>query len=193
MRQEKPPSTAQSGVSLIEVLITLVILLVGLLGLAGIQVQAQRAEMESYQRSQALVLVQDMLGRINANRAYAAGYQGVSAGTGAIIACPGVTVAEQDICMWHNALLGSAEQSGGNNVGAMIGARGCVTYNPSLLTDSSGASIAGSGIYTVTVAWQGLTDTAAPTGDTCGADQYGAETKRRIVSLTLRVAALAAP
>ena len=73
------------GFSMVEVLVTIVILTIGLLGLAGLQGRASTAQMESYQRSQALILLADMADRINANRSNAAAY--VSAqGTGA--ACP---------------------------------------------------------------------------------------------------------
>ena len=67
-------SRGQSGFSMIEVLVTLIILLVGLLGLAGLMVQSQRSEVESYQRVQALILLKDMVGRINANRKVASCY-----------------------------------------------------------------------------------------------------------------------
>jgi type IV pilus assembly protein PilV len=57
-----------------EVLITVVIMAFGLLGLAGFQVRTSVMEQESYQRVQALLLVQDMAERIYANRANAATY-----------------------------------------------------------------------------------------------------------------------
>ena len=52
------------GSSLIEVLITILILMVGLLGLAGLLGVAQTSQMESYQRSQALILLKDIQDRI---------------------------------------------------------------------------------------------------------------------------------
>ncbi|MDP2155736.1 MAG: type IV pilus modification protein PilV, partial [Sulfuricella sp.] len=58
----------ERGFGMIEVLVSLFILLTGLLGLAGLLARSQQAEMESYQRAQALVLLQDMVARINANR-----------------------------------------------------------------------------------------------------------------------------
>ena len=60
------------GFSLIEVMITIVILMIGLLGLAGLQGRALTSQLESYQRSQALILLKDMENRINANRKHAA-------------------------------------------------------------------------------------------------------------------------
>ena len=47
----------QAGFNLLEVLVALFIITVGLLGLAGMQVAAQQAELEAYQRAQAMVLM----------------------------------------------------------------------------------------------------------------------------------------
>ena len=180
-------SCKQSGTSMIEVLVTLVILLIGLLGLAGLQLQAQRSEAESYQRVQALVLLEDMVGRINANRLNATSYvvanigdpadgQPAAGSCAAIATMPG-----RDLCEWSNALKGASEQQAGAAVGVMLGGRGCVTYN------------AASSVAMVSVAWQGLGDTAAPPASlTCGTGLYGSETKRRVVSLPVRFATLAA-
>lgn len=200
----------QSGSSMIEVLITLVILMIGLLGLAGVMSQGQRSEMESYQRVQALMLLQDMAGRINANRAVASCYAFTTAATGTPYV--GVTgagiltpippacaagsaaqnaLAQQDISDWSTSLNGAAEKLGGGNIGAMVGARGCVSYDAATaLTDSVGATIAGTGIYTIAVAWQGLGSTFAPAGLKCGQNLYGNEAQRRVVSLTLRIGSI---
>jgi type IV pilus assembly protein PilV len=201
-------SRRQTGFSMMEVLVTLIILLVGLLGLAGLMVQSQRSEMESYQRVQALILLQDMAGRINANRKVAtcyafttnvatgAPYLGV--GKTATPACAAGTVEQNnqavtDMTVWNNTLQGVAEKSGAMEVGAMIGARGCVSYGAGTeLLDKNGIVIPGTGIYTVAVAWQGLGDTAVATPN-CAAGQYGGAAQRRVVSLTLRAASLSTP
>lgn len=200
-------SVRQFGFGMVEVLVTLVILMVGLLGLAGVMVQSQRSEMESYQRVQALILLQDMVGRLNANRKVASCYAytntsgtpylGVSAtatpGCGA-----GTTVqnaqALQDMTDWSNLLSGAAEMSAGNKIGGMTGARGCISYTAgSEVTDINGAAIAGSGIYTVAVAWQGLGNTAVALPN-CATGLYGSnDAARRVVSLTLRTASLTSP
>ncbi len=193
-RHLKKTTTGQAGTTLVEVLVSLVVLLIGLLGLAGLQVQAQQSEMESYQREQALILLQDMVGRINANRKVAACYAVTTdttsgtpyLGTDSTIGTPTCTVgtAEQnalavkDITDWNDLLLGSAEVAAGNKVGAMIGARGCIDYD------------ATTNLYRVTVAWQGLGKTFAPVGANCGQGLYGDETLRRTVSLTVRIANL---
>jgi type IV pilus assembly protein PilV len=176
----------EQGFSMLEVLLTVVIVLVGVLGLAGLIVRSQHAEMESYQRTQALVLLQDMVNRINANRANATSYQVNSVGTGATSPCSSLdTIAQQDICNWHNSLLGAAKRltASDADVGAVIGARGCVF-------ELDGTNK----IYLVSVAWQGIEDTAAPVDSpACGtATNYGTAGKRRVISTTLRIANLSA-
>jgi len=172
-----------AGFSMIEVLITIIILMVGLLGLAGLQGRAMTAQMESYQRSQALILLKDMADRINANRLNAPSYvTGVTLGTGQACPAAGATVASKDLFEWCNALLGAAEVQGGANVGAMIGARGCITQ-----TTAPAASVAAQ--YLVAIAWQGFNSTAAP-AIVCGQGDYGAnDALRRVVALPVNIAA----
>lgn len=186
-----------AGFGMIEVLVSLIIILTGLLGLAGLLTLGQQAEMESYQRAQALVLLEDMAGRINANRKVAACYGATTtnATTGtpylgsaatSTPACTSGTGAQNatalaDLTAWSNALGGAAETQGGSNIGAMIGARGCI-------------SLTAANTYLVSVAWQGLSPTfAPPAGLGCGKDLYGNETVRRVVSTTIRIATLNAP
>lgn len=184
----------QQGSSLIEVLVTLVILMVGLLGLVGLMVQSQRSQMESYQRVQALIILQDMVNRINTNRKVAGCYvmagtdAGAYLGTGSTVVpathvttCTTVTSAQQtqvaqDMTQWNALLLGSAEKSSGNDdVGAMLGARGCVV------------ATASAGVYQVSVVWQGNGKTVAP-AVSCGSGLFGDDAQRRAVSVALEIA-----
>jgi type IV pilus assembly protein PilV len=64
----------QSGVTLLEVLVTVLILAFGLIGLVGLQTKVQIAQADAYQRAQAVLLVEDMANRISANRVNAASY-----------------------------------------------------------------------------------------------------------------------
>ena len=90
---KRPPrfSRRQRGISLIEVLITLFVLLVGLLGVAALSLASQRASMESLQRHQALMLLNDMVSRINANRTVADCYaiSAVGGGKGYVVMAVG--------------------------------------------------------------------------------------------------------
>ncbi|WP_232324480.1 type IV pilus modification PilV family protein, partial [Variovorax sp. WDL1] len=65
---------SQRGATLLEALVTLVIIAFGLLGLVGLQSRLQVSEMEAYQRSQALILLNDMANRIAINRRAAGSY-----------------------------------------------------------------------------------------------------------------------
>ncbi|HYF20456.1 MAG TPA: type IV pilus modification protein PilV [Ramlibacter sp.] len=184
-----PPSRAgrrQQGATLIEILVSMIILMLGLLGLVGVMVQSQRAQLESYQRVQALLIVQDMVSRINTNRAAADCYvQAGALGTGNAAtpdasACTSGTAGQrtrvtQDLVEWKALLLGSAEVSGGSSVGAILGARGCITKDNA------------TGIFQVSVAWQGIQAVGAPpAGITCGSGQYGTDdAQRRAVSVTI--------
>jgi type IV pilus assembly protein PilV len=181
----------QRGATLIEVLVSLVILMVGLLGLVGIMVQSQRSQVESYQRVQALLLVQDMAARMNANKVVASCYVlPTYVGTGnsvvPLAAACGVgsaeqkARAEQDLTEWREQLLGAAELSTGNDkIGAVLGARGCIKKDPA------------SDLYQVSVAWQGGGLTAAPPGGVpCGQGEYGDDASRRAVSITVQLANL---
>ena len=201
-------SATSDGFTLIEVLVAITIVMVGLLGLAGMQARAQVAEFESYQRAQALVLLYDMMDRIQNNRATASCFASTTASTfyGDASSPPPLscsvsnpannTLAINSMTEWHNLLQGSSEQKGASatRVGAMIGARGCVTYatNTEYVNATTNVNISGTGEYTIAVSWQGMADTFQP-AKTCGsATQYGSETKRRTVWATMRIATLAA-
>lgn len=181
----------QSGVSLLEALITMVILAFGLLGLAGLQSKVQVSETESFQRAQAILLVEDMANRISANRAnavaYLTGTAPIGFGDAQPADCSGLTGAAKDQCEWSNELKGAAEKktqgSQTTSLGAMRDARGCIDL------------IAGSTppVYRVSVAWQGMTIFKAPSVP-CGATQYGNDDGyRRALAVMVPVADLTAP
>jgi len=196
-------ASAERGFTMLEVLVALLILLIGLLGLAGLLVTTQQSEVESYQRKQATVLLQDMVDRLTANPKaagaagqcyafttdttngtpfYGTGYAGTfSCGAGSL---DQQTRGAADLQAWHNSLLGTAEKKGTASVGAIIDARGCVTS-------------ATPEFYTVSVAWRGLQPTVAPpAAQSCGKDQYlnasgvADERLRRVISVTVRIASL---
>ena len=164
----------QRGALMIEILITIAIIIIGLLGLMQVQTQLHKSEVESYQRTQALILLEDMANRIATNRTAAADYvtgttTGLESPQGAGITCatPATTAPldERDEAEWCLALQGAAETIGTSSVGALVGGRGCVE------------PIGTGGVeeYLVTVVWQGLTPIAAPpAGVACGANLYNA-------------------
>lgn len=211
MDNMRPLKKLQSGTSMIEVLVTLVVLLIGLLGIAGLQIRAHQAELESYQRVQALVLLQDIVDRLNNNRNVATCYAFTTdpangtpfLGTDLPVAdyanpaagCAAGTTAQQNLAIddleaWDAALQGASETAaGGANAGAMIGARGCIVLENA--TDR---------VYRISISWQGRVPTIDPAVSdpvlgtnnvlTCGSGNYGDERMRRIVSTTVRIGIL---
>jgi type IV pilus assembly protein PilV len=182
------------GFTMVEVLVTIVIICLGLLGLAQLHVRIQQSELEAYQRAQALTLLSDMVSRINANRQTAPCYAITgTAGTPYLGAagsdhldaptCMGYGYAStqaravSDMTAWDGFLNGTSETQSGAAVGAMIGARGCVSFDAVTNT------------YTVAIAWQGIADMPASTVN-CANNLYGSETKRRVVWTTLTIGTL---
>lgn len=171
------------GVTMIEVLVTIVILTFGLLGVVGLQARMQLAQAESYHRSQAILLMQDMVDRVAANRINALNYvTATPLGTGnAIQDCTGLGGAALDLCEWNNALLGATESTAsGQNAGAMIGARGCVTNVVATMPRE----------FVVAVTWQGLVPTVAPGSTTCGQGLYGNDQMRRALVARVMIGCL---
>lgn len=171
-----------------EVLVTMLIIAFGLLGLGGLQMRLQLSDMESYQRAQALALLDDMANRMAANRDQAATYvTGANSPLGSGMTCPttSATMQQTDTSQWCAALQGAAEKLGNAKAGAAVGARGCV--------ETMGASQ-----YLITVAWQGMTPISAPPGAVaCGAGLYNtagssctADMCRRVVTTVLNIANL---
>ena len=180
MRMKTQMKDQQSGFTMIEVLVTIAILVVGLLGLAAMQALSTIAELESYQRSQALVLVRDMADRMTANKAQIANYVTTNRGLAVEDCAPFLAAVptdyQLDLCEWNNQLNGASEKAGSKNVGAMIGARGCVVRLDSVT-------------FLVTIAWQGLSRAGVPK-ETCGQNAYGDDANRRTVSTVVRIALL---
>lgn len=184
-------SVGQRGFSLIEVLVTLFILSVGLLGLAGLQSRMLVTEFETYQRSQAMLLVQDMANRIKANPAAArsGSYSSATAvyGVGNALFSDGCDSDderhEQDLCNWNLALQGAGVQSSDSAaIGGVMGARGCIET----LSGSATTAV----VLRVSVAWQGMGPLAAPSLS-CGQGEYGADDSvRRAVSMLVTLAYL---
>jgi type IV pilus assembly protein PilV len=181
-------SASTRGSSLVEIMVTLVILAFGLLGVAGLQTKVGVAEMESYQRAQALLALSQMTERMSANTANAASYVSntpVGTGDAQPTDCSGIAPgANRDLCEWSNTLKGTTETLAGASTGGLSGGRGCVTQvqapNPAL-------GVCSAGIYQVSVAWQGMAPTATPVL-ACATGQYGAnDAYRRVIAATVYV------
>ncbi|MBI3284600.1 MAG: type IV pilus modification protein PilV [Burkholderiales bacterium] len=171
---------------MLEVLITIVIIAFGLLGLASLQSKFQVAEVESYQRVQATLLMDDISERINADRGQAASYVSadpIGTDDSQPADCSGLALgAPRDICEWSLALKGASETKSTAKVGGMIDARGCITQ---IQASDPTPGTCTPGIYEVTVIWRGLHQTIAP-GSSCGKFQTD-DTYRRAITTRISV------
>jgi len=191
-RRSVPQVCRHRGLLLLEVAISLVIIALGAFSLLGLNMVVQESQQDAYHRAQALILLNDMVERINANR-YSAGcfafttdttagqpYLGVVDAYHATPSCAlgaNPAGATRAMSIWDQLLQGAAEIKSGTSIGAVPSARGCVSLD------------ATTGTYTIAVSWQGQRDLFTPSV-ACGKDQYGSESKRRVVWTTLQIANL---
>jgi type IV pilus assembly protein PilV len=197
-----PCPRRQRGFTLIEILVTIVILVFGLLGIVGLQAKATNVEMEAYQRGQALSLLRDMQSRIAASRgvvtdgflqnALSSTNGSVYLGTGGADftdvdgdcvppagvanAADRLVAAKYEACEWGRQLLGVSAQESGANVGAMIGARGCLIR----MEPPENNAVAD---FYIVVVWQGIAKASEPPAATpmalCASGvNYGAGLRR---------------
>ena len=200
--------SAAKGFSMMEILVTMIIIMVGLLGIVALQAKAVQAELESYQRSQALIMLNDIVDRMNINRQTvlncfafttdtdvgtpfigAAGTGHLGAPSCAASTSNYNTLADNALTELDNLLKGTQEaidvDGETQNAGGIVDARACISYDSS--TELGG--ISGTGLYTVVLSWQAMSELIAPVAS-CGNGLYGTEARRRAVSTTLRFAVL---
>ena len=181
---------------MVEAMVTVVVVAFGLLGVAGLVSRSFVAEVDGTQRTQAVLLLQDMTTRIEANRGNVAGYitddvagiTGYVADTTTLVVCdPAAALAARDRCEWGRMLAGANEQVDTRNAGVLVGAVGCV-YEIDAFNR----------IYAVSIAWEGMSAGPAPIVDNnfrpnrCGEGRFGDETRRRVITMPLRLGSLAA-
>jgi len=67
-------SKKQKGIGLIEVLVAVLVSAIGIIGLMALQTQTMRASQDTYNRSHAVWVFNDVINRIRANEYYASNY-----------------------------------------------------------------------------------------------------------------------
>lgn len=114
---------AQAGISLIETMVAVLVLTVGLLGITAMQVSSLAQNRVSYERSQAVLLGDEIVERIRVNRpAAVAGNYDIGINTavatplisciGALADCSPAQLAANDLSQWKQrlgALLGDGD------------------------------------------------------------------------------------
>jgi len=179
----------QSGIGMIEVLVTLFIISIGFLNMAALQTTAKRSNFDAVQRTTAVMLAHDIVERMRANPGVLSTYltTGVGGGTqtapardcGAGVSCSPLQLAAFDIYEWEQAIDGISESrtiSGTlTQTGGLVNPAGCI----------AGPAGGGPGIYTVTIVWRGLAELNNTSASNCGAlsGNFGASLEfRRILS-----------
>lgn len=173
---------AQTGFTLIEVLVSLAIFSLALLGYSTVSSKVQARQLEIAQRIYGINLVDIMASQLAANvgarDCYNLGATEVGLGHSQDYSCAiadnpeGKQQAEDDINQWSYLLQGGGETVLGAPVAGLINARGCIVREG----DS----------FVVSVAWQGLLETSAGSaGIDCGAGSYGSDRLRRVFSRTV--------
>jgi type IV pilus assembly protein PilV len=169
---------AQNGAAMMELLIAMLVIAFGVLGFVGLQAKTALSQLEGYQRSQALILINDIAQRIALNRSHATDYVGSNIGTTDPGDCSVAgSLAAKDLCEWSLLIQGASEVQGTTKLGAMTGARGCI---------SSPAA----NEYLISVVWQGVQATGAP-ANACGQGAFSNENMRRAVTTVVQIASLA--
>ncbi len=166
--------------------------------------------MESYQRSQALVLLQDMVDRINANRkdAHDGKYDIVNntanaEAVGAVNGAVGGGELDRDLRRQRRSVrLLRMGQPAERRRGAQWRQRGGSDDRRARMRQlrrrdrarrQQRQRAARHRDLHGHVAWQGLSETGAPASTlTCGRNAYGTEARRRVAASTLRIGALGA-
>ncbi|HET8801858.1 MAG TPA: type IV pilus modification protein PilV [Marinobacter sp.] len=96
-----------AGFGMIEVLVSLLVLAIGLLGLASLQATGLAQTSEVRNRSQAILLTEDMFERIRSNRENIASYvvaEGNASACNPSFAIANTDVAVNDLSEWKNSL-----------------------------------------------------------------------------------------
>lgn len=181
-------ASKEAGVTLIEVLIAVLVLAIGLVGTIGLQGVAKQSNFEALQRTQAVLIANDIAERIASNRAPGAfeNYEGAFSGTlstpsvscfGAAADCSSAELTTWDLFQFDQAILGASQIiDGDRTVGGMINATGCIDHN--------------AGVLTVVIAWQGNPLTAPPTSPIANCGNAIANNKRRLHVLRTYVEAM---
>nr|WP_281380418.1 type IV pilus modification protein PilV [Marinobacter oulmenensis] len=135
----------ETGITMIEILVTLVIVSVGLLGAAAMVINGLENNRNAYLRTQANILAYDIADRIRANPegAESGNYDGFNVSNPPTIpacysggtACSPSELADADLASWTRALQGAST-------------------GPTLLPDAGGSINRNGDTFTITITWK---------------------------------------
>lgn len=147
----------QSGFGMIEILVAMLVLAIGVMGFAGLQARAVQTSGDSYYRSQAMSLAQDLAERVRANSRQTAAYRTAAnwpADNAAVTSAP--TTCVDAACTPANMVIFDVNS---------------VRYNVQTLLPQGEIRMEAcqaSSVNCIYVAWDGLTATAGAAGECVG-------------------------
>lgn len=186
---------AQTGFTLIEVLVTFVILAIGVLGIVTLMLTAKTSEYEAVQRTRAVTIADGMVERIRNNPSEVGAYVTDNPLDGAQIgtepspncnsgSCSAAQRAAHDLWAWERELRGAAvtvvEGGETQEVAGLNTPRGCVLFAP-----QPGSTTAG--VVSILVQWRGLQSSVDGVDEgqiACGGGNAGTDPYRRSVVAT---------
>lgn len=149
-------STRQTGVGMLEVLLTVCIISIGFLAAARMQIEGLKISQNSYFRAQAFLMAEEMIDkmRVNIDGLNTGAYDGKATSSTAVNRacednyCDGAAIAEYDIFQWSRKL---HNLTGENNFIPLL---------PSGNSASARGEIQalGNGVYQISVFWSEVTD-----------------------------------
>jgi type IV pilus assembly protein PilV len=175
----------QSGVGMLELMITLLIFSIAVLGLGAVHLAAKRNTFEATQRSLATILAADILERMRSNpdvlASYALNDLGEAA-SGSLPPCQSEScgpeqLAANDIYQWIRLLSGHSEFAGPPGAGFISGG----LHRPDACISVLGR------VVTVAIVWWGMSESVNPVASSCGESGLidGSGNRRlRVLSLT---------
>ncbi|MDA0680519.1 MAG: type IV pilus modification protein PilV [Proteobacteria bacterium] len=181
--------TAQSGFSLLELLVSLVIFSVGLMGVAGLQIVSKQSNYESQQRTIASQVAYALLEDMRTNGAAISVYQSAGDLGGSRLAglpvescrypntpCSAAQKAVHDLWYWERVVDGVQETGVEGPTGGVV--------SPTICIEGPAGGVAG--VYAVSIAWRGTASMSNPDRSQCGANsgKYGtADAYRRVLQV----------
>jgi type IV pilus assembly protein PilV len=153
-----------AGCLLLEVMVAMIIILIGVVGIAKLQHVAKSSNGQALQRTEAIMLADDLIERIRSNISGMTGYftgstikviSGIPSSTppatcSSSSPCTAKQMADYDLWEWHRDITGAFESESGTSTGGLVNPTVCLV-GPGYVSATNHQS----GFYDIAIAWHG--------------------------------------